>query len=690
MHRLATMTKTGAWWVVVSLLGSCADGDEPFDVMAQEANATGPEGTTAVVVLPRGSSWQYQDGSVDQGTSWRTYVYGEWPEAPGPLGYGESYLATTIDEGGPPHDPTAYFRRAFAVPAGTKAMFLRVMYDDGFVFYLDGKEGGRASMPAGPITFETLAFGHEIGNRYMTFDISAQIPNLVAGGENTLAVEVHQVARTSSDLVFDAELILWVEDHPDAVYPDGIPPGATWEVWDRGGDLGTAWREPDYDHGDWSAGPSPLGFGEQYVVTDLHPGPITTYFRTDFTATGSLEELVARVRYDDGFVAYLNGTEIARVSMPAGPVTAATLASGHEATTHETFDWSEAIDLVNPDGVNTLAVEVHQSRATSSDLVWDLELVPRTAWIRGAPPTTEALQDVFFTDLDHGFVVGDNGTLMRTTDGGATWTAISTGQSMALMAVHFSDPMHGWVVGRNSVVLRTTDGGVTWISEFLSGELRGVWFVSAQQGWITSYMPIVYRSNDGGSSYTSGDTGAGGAAIFDGLSFADEQHGWIVGKVPAPNGEERPTIYHTGDGGVSWTRQYLAGDDDGYLSDVVAIDAQRAVAVGQGSLWTGAGETKLYTRDGGTTWTMLPETSNRFGLVAVDFVDALHGWAVGISGSILGTVDGGVTWRVQEQAVEAKKPWILGVHFVDANHGWAVGEGGGIWHTTTGGWAVDR
>jgi photosystem II stability/assembly factor-like uncharacterized protein len=681
------MRKTGAWWLVVSLLGACAEGDESFDATAQEVSAAGPAGTTAVVVIPRRSRWQYDDGSVDLGTSWRTFVDGAWPQAPGPLGYGESYLATTIDAGAPLHNPTAYFRQAFTVPGRIRAMFLRVMYDDGFVFYLDGEEGGRASMPSGPITFDTLARGHEIGNRYTTFDISAQIPNLVVGAENTLAVEVHQVARTSSDLVFDAELILWVDDQPDAVSTDGIPRGATWEVWDRGGDLGTAWREPDHDHRDWSAGPGPLGFGEPYIVTDLHPGPITTYVRTDFTATGSLEQLIAHVRYDDGFVAYLNGTEIARASMPAGPVTAATLAAWHEATTYETFDWSDAIDLVDPDGINTLAVEVHQSGATSSDLVWDLELAPRTAWIRGVPPTTEALQDVFFTDLDHGFVVGDNGTLMRTADGGATWTSIPTGQSMALMAVHFSDPMHGWVVGRNSVVLRTTDGGVTWTSAFLPGELRGVWFTSAQQGWITSYLPIVRRSSDGGSSYTSQDTGAGAAAIFDGISFADPLHGWIVGKVPVPNGEQRPAIYHTADGGVTWTRQYLAGDDDGYLSDVVAIDAQRAVAVGQGSLWTGAGETKLSTRDGGTTWTMLPESSNRLGLIATDFVDALHGWAVGISGSIVATVDGGATWRVQEQAVEGTKPWLLGVDFIDASHGWAVGVGGEIWHTATGGWA---
>jgi len=88
----------------------------------------------SVQAIPRGSTWRYWAQGGDLGTSWRgTYDDASWSSGAGPLGYGESYLRTTVS-GGP---ITTYFRATFTVgdPAAIAGMMGEVMYDDGFVVF---------------------------------------------------------------------------------------------------------------------------------------------------------------------------------------------------------------------------------------------------------------------------------------------------------------------------------------------------------------------------------------------------------------------------------------------------------------------------------------------------------------------------------------------------------------------------
>jgi hypothetical protein len=217
--------------LAVAALG-CIDIPGPDDGGALGALAPGtnlhrppkdpPPGTEPVVLVPFGAAWQWADGGVEeagQGAAWKTYQLqsGSWPEGPAPLGYGEDYIATTIDYGPDPANkyPTYYFRQRVGESldreAEIQALTLNVMVDDGFVFYLDGREGGRAYLPlTGPIGYATLAVGHDVTESYESYDVSAQILNFVPGSLNSLAVEVHQASVSSSDVVFDAELVAWV------------------------------------------------------------------------------------------------------------------------------------------------------------------------------------------------------------------------------------------------------------------------------------------------------------------------------------------------------------------------------------------------------------------------------------------------------------------------------------------------
>jgi hypothetical protein len=171
-----------------------------------------------------------------------------------------------------------------------------------------------------------------------------------------------------------------------------VPIGSMWRYLDDGTDPGTAWRLSGFVDSAWPVGPAKLGFGdgdEATVISRTSPAGATNlafYFRHAFEVANpvSATNLLVRMRRDDGAVVYLNGIEIFRSNLPPGPITATTLAlmaTGDDGVSYFANPVSPA--LLRPGG-NILAVEVHQSAASSSDVTFDLELVANVAFL---PPT---------------------------------------------------------------------------------------------------------------------------------------------------------------------------------------------------------------------------------------------------------------------------------------------------------------
>jgi hypothetical protein len=137
----------------------------------------------------------------------------------------------------------------------------------------------------------------------------------------------------------------------------------------------------DYPDSAWPNEDGVLGVGPAFVGSILPVGPvshppITTYFRKEFVVNdspGRISQLLLEANYDDGFVAYINGVEVARRSMPAGPVLYDTLALEHAGGNYEVVDLTPETDQLLLGG-NVIAVEVHQATALDPDLVWDARL----------------------------------------------------------------------------------------------------------------------------------------------------------------------------------------------------------------------------------------------------------------------------------------------------------------------------
>jgi hypothetical protein len=104
---------------------------------------------------------------------------------------------------------------------------------------------------------------------------------------------------------------------------------------------------------------------------------ITTYYRYSFEVpnASAWTNVIVRLQRDDGAIVYLNEMEVFRSNMPTGTVTATTLATNAVSGTAESAWYATGVDArLLRNGLNVLAVEVHQSSGGSSDLFFNLEL----------------------------------------------------------------------------------------------------------------------------------------------------------------------------------------------------------------------------------------------------------------------------------------------------------------------------
>jgi photosystem II stability/assembly factor-like uncharacterized protein len=166
------------------------------------------------------------------------------------------------------------------------------------------------------------------------------------------------------------------------------------------------------------------------------------------------------------------------------------------------------------------------------DLVLD-SLVVRTedggeTWSRVTVPSKVELYHLDFTDSSHGWIVGDKGLILATTDGGQTWREQRSGVVRALFNIDFRDNDNGYAVGGGGTILRTENGGASWekVNNSYTETLKRVDFADDKNGWIVGYGGAILRSGDKGATWvrqTSNTTDR----IY-GL-FMSKKFGWAVG-----------------------------------------------------------------------------------------------------------------------------------------------------------------
>jgi hypothetical protein len=189
---------------------------------------------------------------------------------------------------------------------------------------------------------------------------------------------------------------------PSSTMQTIIAAGALWKFNDKGLDLGTTWRTTAFNDALWGEGNAELGYGDGDEATTVGYGPdannkyITTYFRKAFIIANPSDFITMTLSLvrDDGAIIYVNGTEVYRNNMPTGSVTYTTLASSAVADEAAWYTSTFSSSLLVA-GTNEIAVEIHQSAVTSSDISFNFKLegstiptVTRGAYLQSPTPAS--------------------------------------------------------------------------------------------------------------------------------------------------------------------------------------------------------------------------------------------------------------------------------------------------------------
>jgi len=187
-----------------------------------------------------------------------------------------------------------------------------------------------------------------------------------------------------------------------------VDAGGAWRYFDLGSLPDAAWMAVAYNDNAWQQGNAQLGYGEGDEETVVSYGPdgnnkfITTYFRKSFSLadTVGLQNINAKVLFDDGVIVYLNGIEVYRNNMPGGAVTFNTLAL-QAVPVENAFNGFVIPKGILIPGQNVLAVEVHQNGNTSSDISFDFSMsTVKLGSEVELTSTTLALSDTAYTDIE--------------------------------------------------------------------------------------------------------------------------------------------------------------------------------------------------------------------------------------------------------------------------------------------------
>jgi photosystem II stability/assembly factor-like uncharacterized protein len=332
----------------------------------------------------------------------------------------------------------------------------------------------------------------------------------------------------------------------------------------------------------------------------------------------------------------------------------------------------------------------------------DVEMVPL---VERSLYVTDRFYDVQALSKDRAIVVGYGGKIAETTNGGSTWDIRPSGTDLALYAVKMADDTHGWIVGQEGLMLRTDDGAKTWkrqdsnaIFKDTDGSeklayLFALHALDANTAFAVGDRSLFVVTTDGGTTWTAkkvpmeldtsgGETLAAADPIFYDVKFTDRQHGWIVG--------EFGKIMHTSDGGETWREQERTLMEGTGIFDLLdlptlfglhAVDGQRAVAVGRARDVT-------FEADGGGRWTF-----DKVDAGEIPLVDPLYditelpdgtGWGVGAAGEVIRKGPADAAW-MRAKIGQDVLTWLRAIHFSDPQHGWMVGGFGLIFRTTDGG-----
>jgi photosystem II stability/assembly factor-like uncharacterized protein len=333
----------------------------------------------------------------------------------------------------------------------------------------------------------------------------------------------------------------------------------------------------------------------------------------------------------------------------------------------ESFSWL----IPNTPSLNCLVKLTDTSDETIYDLSDTVFAISSEefGWFKLPIHTNYILSSVHFVDENVGWVVGNYGNILKTTDGGYNWINQFSGTFDYLTSVEFENYNTGWVFGIEGTILKTTNGGLNWFSQqdTITSSLISASFTDVNNGWVLSYYGKIFHTTNGGNVWSQQYQLPSGNYYT--IKMVNPLLGWISCNSTPYN---ESIIYKTTNGGESWIISFW----DQYTPGVKSISfADENFGFG-----VGIHGVIMRTTNSGYSWVRLTQGFNNW-LNSIHVLSQNLGWAVGNTGTILHTQDGN-NWVNQVSGTDED---FRSIYMVNNGIGYIVSEEGNIYKTNSGG-----
>ncbi len=299
-------------------------------------------------------------------------------------------------------------------------------------------------------------------------------------------------------------------------------------------------------------------------------------------------------------------------------------------------------------------------------------------WVQQVSGTNTTLLDIEFINQNTGWVCGDGGTIIKTTNGGINWVLQNSGvTNKPLYGIHPVNENVVYCVGWWETILKTTNGGNNWMivrngTQGTTPSFFELFFLNENTGWLLK-GGMVLKTNDACNSFDSININIG---FPRDVYFKDSQNGILCG--------DGAQIRKTLDGGMSWQSisipLYNNGQPDFFKQSFVGDYGWVAARSSESTL----GRLIYRTTNFGSSWDTIGRVPFPAGTetYCVSFSSQNTGWCGGTIGLLYKTTNGGFNWA---QQVTSSNAFHRSLWFYSDTIGWSTGGLGQILKTTTGG-----
>ena len=245
-------------------------------------------------------------------------------------------------------------------------------------------------------------------------------------------------------------------------------------------------------------------------------------------------------------------------------------------------------------------------------------------------------KNVQYLNSSDAWAVSQGGVIAHSNNGGEDWDIQYEKPGYSFGGVHFVNNQTGYVVDW-SEVCKTNNGGEDWIFQNLPNPLgldvESVFFINPDTGWIAGSYKTIYHTTNGGNTWTSQHSYElqDHYWLLD-IQFYDELHGCAVGdKLFMPY---HGIIFTTDDGGETWT-ETIFEDSEGF---------KKVEYISQDTLWAASNDGKLFkSTDGGISWSVFQQIHDH--LTDLQFFNSNEAYAISYSHFFSSTYNGWETWE---------------------------------------------